>query len=967
MAQRDEPDGGTAGGAGGRSANVGAVPPTAASADALLETIRRLIDELEPGGPDSPKQSGQSTQSDRADRSSRSGAAHSARARRLRLDSSLGGELGLDSLGRAELIGRIEARFDVTLPDRVLVEAETPRDLLRALEAAPPAERVASLRAPASAVAAPPEAIDPRSAATLIEAADLYATVAPSRRHVLFLDPGPGEGAEHELTYADLVERSRRTAAALQALGLEPGQRVGVMLPTCLEYFAVFLGIQRAGGVPVPMYPPMRASQVEEHLRRQAAIMASAGVRLLVTFEQVRRLAGLAAATVPSLDRVVTAAALDGDPAALVEPPVPADATAFLQYTSGSTGTPKGVVLSHANLLANLRSMTEVLEVGGDDVIVSWLPLYHDMGLIGAWMGSLYFGVPLVLMSPLSFLNRPVRWLRAIDRYRGTLSAAPNFAYELCTEKLSDDEVAGLDLSSWRLALNGAEPVSPRAVERFPERFAAQGLSHTVMMPVYGLAESSLAVSFTPPGRGPLIDTVDRRRFQDDGVAEAVDRVEPAGAGDSEPLRFVSCGRPIPGHEVRFVDDGGRPVGERTQGRLQFRGPSVTAGYFENPEATAALMARDGWRDSGDLGYLADGEVYLTGRRKDLIIRAGRNIHPQEVEDVVGDVDGVRRGCVAAFAVCEPGAGNGEEHLVVMAETRLPEADEAAREALRERVRAAAADVVGLAPDRVVLVPPRTVPKTSSGKIRRAAARHMVETGALEAPGRALWWQVTRLALAGVIPRLRDRLAGLSARAYGLWFWAVLALVAPPVLAVVWALPVRALRRRFVRASVRWLARATGTAVRVSGLERLGLERLGKEREGDGAAGPWVFVANHASYLDGLVLAAALPSDAAYVVKSELRRRPLVHLFLRRLGCVFVERFDPSKGEEESAKAARALARGDHLVIFPEGTLRPMAGLQRFRMGAFVIAARTGTPVVPVEPGPSCGVAPGCPGPGTCR
>ncbi len=502
------------------------------SEEALLETIRELVDEL-----DGPLPSAESR-------------------RRLGMDSSLGGELGLDSLARAELVGRLEARFAVTLPDEVLAEAERPRDLLRALEAAPSSASGAtsSTATPSTATgahgAAPateptpdpapdpganprapgaPRAIDPRSAATLIEAADLYAAAAPERRHVLLLDSGPGEGAEHELTYGALQRRSRRVAAALQGMGLEPGQRVGVMLPTCLEYFSTFLGIQRAGGVPVPMYPPVRASQVEDHLRRQAAIMTSAGVRILVTFDQVRRLAALAAATVASLDRVVTAEALDGEAArsagltgwtdwtgwtGWTGPPVTAGSTAFLQYTSGSTGNPKGVVLSHANLLANLRSMTEVLAVGGDDVIVSWLPLYHDMGLIGAWMGSLYYGVPLVLMSPLSFLSRPGRWLRAIDRYRGTLSAAPNFAYELCLEKLSDDELAGLDLSSWRLALNGAEPVSPRAVERFPERFARYGFSPGAMMPVYGLAESSLAVSFTPPGRGAAIDAVDRRSFQ---------------------------------------------------------------------------------------------------------------------------------------------------------------------------------------------------------------------------------------------------------------------------------------------------------------------------------------------------------------------------------------------------------------------------------------------------------------------
>jgi len=895
--------------------------PEAIGAEAVLAAVGELADELEPGR---------------------------GRGARVRLDSALGTEVGLDSLARAELLGRLEERFGVTLPQSLLAEAESPADLLAALEAAagaapgashpPPGAAATSCGPDRTASATQPEVVEPVAARTLLEVLDFHAAATPERRHILFLETGPGEGAEQELTYGALRDRSDRAAAALLEMGLAPGERVGLMLPTGLEYFVTFLGALRAGGVPVPMYPPMRKSQVEDHLRRQAAIMASAQVRVLVTFDDVLPLARLVAATLPDLERVVTADSLvagrsDAPRAARppARPPVRDTDIAFLQYTSGSTGTPKGVILSHTNLLANLRSIGESVRMSSADVVVSWLPLYHDMGLIGAWMGSLYYGSPLVLMSPLAFLSRPQRWLWAIHRHRGTLSAAPNFAYELCLAKTDDAGLEGLDLSSWRLALNGAEPVSPRAVEGFPERFRRHGFNPQAMMPVYGLAESSLAVAFTPPGRGARIDTVDRERFQRAGTAAAT-------AGDSRALRFVSCGRPIPRHEVRFVDDAGRPLGERRQGRLQFRGPSVTAGYFRNPEATERLVRPDGWRESGDLGYLADGEIYLTGRAKDLIIRAGRNVHPQEVEDAVGDVDGVRRGCVAAFAVADDDGGG--ECMVVMAESRLAAAgagEAAAREALRERIEAVTLEVVGIAPDRVVLVPPRTVPKTSSGKIRRSAARQMVETGALGGPRRALWWQVVRLALSGVLPRLRARLRRTADAVYALWFWTVLALVALPLWPLVWALPLRALRRRLVRGAIRFVARATGTRVTVDGLEHL-----------SAGAGPWVFIANHASYLDGLVLGATLPPDAAYVVKSELAGRPFLHLFLRRIGCVFVERYDPSRGEEESGKALRALGRGDHLVIFPEGTLRPTPGLQRFHMGAFLVAARAGAAVVPV-------------------
>ncbi|MFW6175621.1 MAG: AMP-binding protein, partial [Acidobacteriota bacterium] len=825
--------------------------------DAVLAEVRDLVAELEP---------------------------KKRRGERVRLDSSLGSDLGLDSLARGELLGRLEKRFGAALPERVLTDAESPRDLLRELHRVAPAgtprpprpEAVAPAREePAAPIPEEaPAAHTPEEAGTLLEALEWHAQAHPERRHVLYLEKGPGEGAEEELTYAGLRERARRAGAALQAMGLEPGQSVGLMLPTGLDYFAAFLGVQMAGGIPVSMYPPMRRSQIEDHLKRQAGIMDNARVRILVTFGDVKPLTRILKTQVPELARVVTADALDGDPEALRPVPVESRDTAFLQYTSGSTGAPKGVILTHGNLLANLRSMGEVLEVTADDAIVSWLPLYHDMGLIGAWMGSLYFGVPLVLMSPLSFLSRPGRWLWAVHHYRATLTAAPNFAYELCLAKLADEDLEGLDLSCLRVTLNGAEPVSPRAVERFPERFAPYGLHREAMMPVYGLAECSLAVSFTPPDREPVVDTIARETFQKE------DRAEPADPGDEHPLRFVSCGRPIPGHEVRFVDEAGREVPDRHQGRLQFRGPSATSGYFRNPEATARLIRDDGWLDSEDLGYMAAGEIYLTGRAKDLIIRAGRNIYPQEVEDAVGTVAGVRRGCVAVFAVEEDETGT--ERLVVMAETRLDEGDAAGRRELVERIEAVTMDLVGTDPDDVVLVPPRTVPKTSSGKIRRSTAREMFRRGRLEAPGRSVWWQVVRLALSGLAPQLRSARRRASATLYAAWFWALFGAIAVPVWLVVWATPSRRLRRRFVRAMARSMARLTGTRVEARGLEHL-----------DGAGAPRVITSKHASYLDGFVLAAALPPEAAYVVKAELRDNPFARVFLEKIGCVFVERFDP--------------------------------------------------------------------------
>jgi acyl-CoA synthetase (AMP-forming)/AMP-acid ligase II len=304
--------------------------------------------------------------------------------------------------------------------------------------------------------------------------------------------------------------------------------------------------------------------------------------------------------------------------------------------------------MTHANLLANLRAMGSGIGASPADVFVSWLPLYHDMGLIGAWMGSLLYGMPLVLMPPQAFLARPARWLRAIDAWRGTLSAAPNFAYEILAARVPDDELRGLDLSSWRIAFNGAEPVQAGTLARFAGRFAAHGLRPSALMPVYGLAETGLGLTFPPPGRGPRIDSIDRRALRDDG------RALPSAAPDAMPV--VGCGVPLAGHEVRIVDASGAEAPERVEGRVEFRGPSATQGYFRNPEATATLVHGD-WRDTGDVGYVADGELFLTSRVKDLIIRGGHNIHPYDLETAVGELPGVRKGCVAVFGAADPTAG----------------------------------------------------------------------------------------------------------------------------------------------------------------------------------------------------------------------------------------------------------------------------------------------------------------------
>jgi len=844
------------------------------------------------------------------------------------LDASLDRDLGLDSLGRVEVVQRLERTFGVRLPESTLASAESPRDLWRALSSRAGHSGHEELFTSGMAAL---EAAEPAPArtGTLLEVLDWHVQRHPDRRHILFTGDGEPEG----MTYADLDRRSRAVAAGLRALGLAPRQAVGIMLPSGLDYFAAFFGVQRAGGVPVPLYPPARRSQIEDHLKRQAGILRTAEAVFLITFPEVLTLARLLRAQVPTVRRLTTVADLSAlSSTDTAHPPVEGGDIAFLQFTSGSTGNPKGVTLTHANLLANLRSIGPAVEMGEGDVIVSWLPLYHDMGLIGSWMGSLYFGVPLVLMSPLTFLARPSRWLWAIHHHRGTLSPAPNFAYELCAAKVADDEIEGLDLSSWRYALNGAEPVSPEAMRRFTERFAPHGFKPTAMAPVYGLAECSLALAFTPLDRGPRIDAVERDVFQRTGKAVPVSSENREDQTDA--LRFVSCGLPVPGHEIRIVDDAEREVGDRQEGRIEFRGPSTTSGYWRNPEATARLIRGD-WLDSGDRGYIAAGELHITGRVKDIIIRAGRNIYPQELEEAVGEIAGIRKGCVAVFGATD--AAGGTERLVILAETR--ERDEAAREALREAIQSRAVDLLGAPADDIVLAPPQAVPKTSSGKIRRAASRELYEQGRIGAHAASVGWQLARLAGAG----LRARAAGARRRAaevlYAAWFWGIFGLAALPLWPLLVLTPGLPRRRRLARRIARGLAFATGVRLESAGLEAF--ETLEIENA-------CLVAANHQSYLDAIVLTALLPPRFGYVVKSELEKNFAARVFLRRLGAVFVERFDPAQGSGETRKVLDAVRRGASFVIFPEGTFHRHPGLMPFRLGAFVVAAEAGVPVVPV-------------------
>jgi acyl carrier protein len=840
----------------------------------------------------------------------------------ITLDSAFEKDLGLDSLTRVELISRVEKRFELTLPEHSFAEAETARDLLRAvLGAAGP--RTALSAAEMRPMELGEAAAAPAAAQTLVEVLDWHVMHHPDRPLIqIYQDENTGE----IITYHQLEEGARQVAAGLQQRGIAAAEPVAIMLPSGPDYFFSFLGVLMAGGIPVPIYPPARPSQLEDHMRRHVRILANCLARTLITVVEAKRIAQLLKSQLPNLRQITSLAELKVSGPV---PPLPAlnsNDIAFLQYTSGSTGNPKGVVLTHANLLANIRAMGQVVRAGAEDVFVSWLPLYHDMGLIGAWLGSLYYAALFVVMSPLSFLARPERWLWAIHHYRGTLSAAPNFGYEYCLRRLKDEDLQGLDLSSWRAAFNGAEAVSPDSVQRFDERFAAFGFRSTAMMPVYGLAESTVGLAFPPLERGPLIDRIDRNSFSRSGKAT------PAATDDQHALRFASSGPPLPGHQIRVMDPAGHELPERREGRLQFRGPSSTSGYYRNAEKTRQLFQGD-WLDSGDLAYMANGEIYITGRIKDIVIRAGRNIYPHELEQAVGLIPGIRSGRVAVFGTED--VRSGTERLVVLAETHSK--DRAEADKLRAEINALATDLVGAPPDDVVLAPPGTVLKTSSGKIRRAASREIYEKGSVGRSQRSVSWQVLRLAMASIMPQIRRSARYATTVSYAVYCWLVYVLLAPVVWFSATLLPGFPMRWRVMKKCSQLLAKATATRVKLNGLENL---------PADGR--PYVLVSNHASYLDPYALVAMLPGHFRFVAKAELAESFMVRVPLQHIHTEFVERFDTGKSVRDTRHLSDVLKAGHALVFFAEGTFTRNPGLMPFHLGAFSVAAQAGVPIVPV-------------------
>jgi fatty-acyl-CoA synthase len=518
------------------------------------------------------------------------------------------------------------------------------------------------------------------------------------------------------LPYRDLRDQARATARALLAAGLSTGDRVALIADTTPEFVRAFFGCQYAGLIPAPLPLPAPLGGREAYIAQIARMLAAADAAAIVApveWEEWIAQAGEAS----GVSRVLKLA--DLPPGEGVElPAITPEATSYLQFSSGSTRAPAGVVVTHAALMANAQAITrDGLKVTPADRAVSWLPLYHDMGLIGFLLSPLACQMTVDLLPTAGFVRRPLLWLELISRNGGTVTYSPSFGYDLCARRA--DAAGDYDLSTWRVAGIGGDMVRLKPLDAFADQFADAGFKRTAFVASYGMAEATLALTMAPLGVGLRADDVDVDRMERDGVAVS-------GEGAERRRSFVRCGPILPGHELQVRGEAGEVLPERRVGRIFVRGPSLMREYFRQPEATAAVLSPDGWLDTGDLGYLADGEITPTGRSKDLILLNGRNVWPQDLEwTAESGVEGLRSGDVAAISL----DADVEESVVLLVQCRS--SDPETRRRISEDVAALMRARHGL-DARVKLVGARALPQTSSGKLSRSKARALYESGAFD-------------------------------------------------------------------------------------------------------------------------------------------------------------------------------------------------------------------------------------------
>ena len=519
---------------------------------------------------------------------------------------------------------------------------------------------------------------------------------------------------------ADALVQARR----LMADGIGVGDRVALIAETGPEFAALFFGVVYAGAWPVPLPLPTSFGGREGYVEQIRNQLISCDPVLVLSPPGLLQMVAEAAASLPRASAQDWASFSDKPAPKAALPQAKPEDIAYLQYSSGSTRFPHGVAITHAALLNNLFCHASSVKIQDDDRLVSWLPWYHDMGLVGCFLSPVANQMSTDYLATEDFARRPLSWLTLISRVDGhALSYSPTFGYDICARRVSSqtDAASKFDLSKWRVAGNGADMIRPDVMQAFVDAFAPAGFNASSFLPSYGLAEVTLAASIMPPGEGIVIDLVDERLLAGEGHAEAP--VE-----DGRPVRYrsiVNCGKVVPGHVIEIRDESGKSLPDRQIGRVFVSGPSVMVGYFRDDVSTAACL-KDGWLDTGDMGYLVDGYVYIVGRAKDMIIINGKNHWPQDIEWAIEQLPGFKAGDIAAFSITTP---SGEEAPAVLVQCRTSDPAERAR--LREAIKSKVRAITGMV-CVVELVPPRTLPRTSSGKLSRSKARTLYLTGQIQ-------------------------------------------------------------------------------------------------------------------------------------------------------------------------------------------------------------------------------------------
>lgn len=534
-----------------------------------------------------------------------------------------------------------------------------------------------------------------------------------TERGFSFLNPDPSDETKKETYYsfADMRTEIRRRAGLLLARGVVPGDHVAVIVPAPEDFVLSFLALVYMGAIPVPMYPPLSLGKLDAYLEGACKVMTAGRARWLLTTKQVEPILWSTLGKVPTVRDLLLCDTMfaPGESAGLPQPATPPmSEVVFLQFTSGSTSDPKGVRVTHASLFNNTKTLLTAIEADGTkDNGVSWLPLYHDMGLIGFVLGPMMYQIPTTFIPTMRFIKRPLLWLDVMHEKKASITFAPNFAFALLSKRVTKEQAARWDLSNLKVAGCGAEPIQAETMHTFAETFAASGFQKTSLLPCYGMAEATLAISFKRMRENVRTDRISKDAYENDKVAVPTET--------ENALTVVSCGTPLPGYQIKIVDDRGTELSERKVGEVCIKGGLVTDGYHLRPDATKQSF-KDGWLHSGDLGYMASGELYICGRKKDLIILNGRNYYPQTLEWSIENVDSVRKGNVVAFSV----PSEGSEALVVAVESKATD-----KQALQTKIKQLLGEQFALSVKEVVVLPPGTLPKTSSGKLQRQRTRQL--------------------------------------------------------------------------------------------------------------------------------------------------------------------------------------------------------------------------------------------------